>query len=54
MTVPVHVGIAHPNLWWLAGVAFLGFLSGLALNLYRTSRRAGEDATAAALEEETK
>lgn len=53
MTVPVHVGIEHPNLWWLAGVAFLGFLSGLGVNLYRTRRRGGEDATAAALEKET-
>lgn len=36
MSLPIHLGIEHPNLVWLGIVAFLAFVAGLGVNLYRT------------------
>lgn len=36
MTLPVHLGLEHPNLVWLVVVAILAFVAGLGVNLYRT------------------
>lgn len=38
MTLPIHLGLEHPNLVWLVVVAILAFLAGLGVNLYRTER----------------
>lgn len=36
MTLPVHLGLEHPNLVWLVVVAILAFAAGLGVNLSRT------------------
>ncbi|WP_202935043.1 hypothetical protein [Halorussus amylolyticus] len=43
MLLPLHVGIGHPSLVWIAASAILAFVAGLVVNLYRSS---GDDAPA--------
>lgn len=43
MVSPLHVGIEHPNLLWIAASGILAFVAGLLVNLYRSGsdRQAG-------------
>jgi hypothetical protein len=34
MILPLHVGIEHPSLLWIAATALLAFVVGLGINLY--------------------
>jgi hypothetical protein len=38
MTLPLHLGLEHPSLVWIAGTGLLAFLAGLVVNLYRSRR----------------
>ena len=38
MTLPLHLGLEHPDLLWIAGTGLLAFLAGLVVNLYRSRR----------------
>jgi len=40
MSLPLHLGLEHPSALWIVAVAFLAFVAGLGVNLYR-SRRSG-------------
>jgi len=40
MVAPLHVGLGHPNLLWIAAAGLLAFVAGLAVNLYRSTRDA--------------
>ncbi|MFD1598489.1 hypothetical protein [Halobellus rarus] len=38
MSLPLHLGLEHPSALWIVAVAFLAFVAGLAVNLYRSYR----------------
>jgi len=49
MVSPLHVGLEHPNLLWIAAAGLLAFVAGLAVNLYRSTA----DARSAPVEEQS-
>jgi hypothetical protein len=49
MVSPLHVGLGHPNLLWIAAAGLLAFVAGLAVNLYRSTA----DARSAPVEEQS-
>ncbi|WP_302081557.1 hypothetical protein [Salinibaculum rarum] len=51
MLTPLHIGIEHPTLGWLAIVALLAFVAGLGVNLSRSVTGSAHDGTPAADED---
>jgi hypothetical protein len=53
MVVPLHLGLGHPNMLWIASTALLTFVAGLSVNLYRSRTQNDADLTSDTFGDET-